>query len=457
MLLCGIVNELKNSIGDSDLLSFFFCQAADARINNTSAVLRGLIYPLVDQQPSLISYIRKQYDTKRKQIFEDVNNWWPLSEIFTNILEDPNLLNIYLIIDALDECIRDLEKLLELIVQKSSAYSRVKWVVSSRNWPTIGEHLDTAIRKISLRLELNERSISAAVGMYIQHEVDRLANQKKYDDKTRDVVLHHLSSNANDMFLWVALVCQELGKIPRSYTPLPTLKAFPPGLDSFYARMMEQICNSEGADLCKRIVAVISVVYRPIILDELTSIVNVPEGVSDTHESLADIIGLCGSFLTLRGCSIYFVHQSAKDFLLGKSCDKIFPSAMENIYYSIFSVSLQVMSGKLRRDIYGLDFPGFPIAKFRQPKPDPLATTRYSCVYWVDHLRDCGTSTSANGDLQDGGSVDRFFRQSCLHWLEALSLLRNMSEGILSMATLERLLQVRSDQLCHLRAVLILL
>jgi len=37
MLLCGIINELK-AASDSSLLSFFFCQATDAGINNATAV-----------------------------------------------------------------------------------------------------------------------------------------------------------------------------------------------------------------------------------------------------------------------------------------------------------------------------------------------------------------------------------------------------------------------------------
>ena len=91
-----------------------------------------------------------------------------LSEIFTNVLEDANLQNTYLIIDALDECITDRNCLLDLVVQKSSAYSRVKWIVSSRNWPDIEEKLDTATQKVKLQLELNEKSISTAVSIYIE-------------------------------------------------------------------------------------------------------------------------------------------------------------------------------------------------------------------------------------------------------------------------------------------------
>ena len=115
----------------------------------------------------------------------DVNAWVALSEIFANILQDPNLKSTFLIIDALDECASDLPKLLNLIVEKSSESPHVKWVVSSRNWPNIEEQLETAGQKVRLCLELNEKSISAAVSIYIRQKVDRLARLKKYDMTTK--------------------------------------------------------------------------------------------------------------------------------------------------------------------------------------------------------------------------------------------------------------------------------
>jgi len=134
MLLYGIVNELKKSMAKTNTLSYFFCQATDSRINNVTAVLRSLVYLLVDQQPSLISYIRTKYDHAGKTLFEDANVWVTLSEISTNILQDPSLNTTYLMIDALDECVTDLPKLLRFIAQQSTVSSRLKWAASSRNW-----------------------------------------------------------------------------------------------------------------------------------------------------------------------------------------------------------------------------------------------------------------------------------------------------------------------------------
>lgn len=444
MLLCGIIDELKKSVGDTHLVAFFFCQAADLRLNSATAVLRGLIYLLVDQLPSLCGHVLKRYDSAGSRLFEDVNTWVALSDILTNVLEDPRLPNSYLIVDALDECVTDLHLLLDFIVKQSSRSSRVKWIVSSRNWPSIEEHLDLAAQKVMLRLELNEESVSSAVGKYISFKVGHLTQLKKYDTKTRDAVQRHLSLNANGTFLWVALVCQELAKSP-AWKTQKKLTVFPPGLDALYRRMMDQMCNfedGEDATLCKDILAIVSVVYRPITLDELVALVEALDDVRGNYEALTDIVGLCGSFLTLRERTVFFVHQSAKDFLLKEAGSDIFPLGIQHVHHSIFSQSLQVLSRTLCRDMYDLRAPGFPIEKVQIPDPDPLAAVRYSCTSWGTHLGDCNPTENAKEDLQDGGSIDTFLREKYLYWLEALSLLKNTSEGVASMLRIESLLQV---------------
>jgi hypothetical protein len=443
MLLCGIIDELNKSVNETVLLSYFFCQATDSRINNATAVLRSLIYLLIDQRPSLVSHVRKKYDQAGKSLFEDTNTWVALSEIFTNILQDPSLDITYLIIDALDECVADLPKLLDFIAQQSTVSSRVKWIVSSRNWPDIEELLDRVGQKVRLCLELNAESVSTAVSIYIQHKVLQLAKLKKYDDKTRLAVLQYLISNANDTFLWVALVCQNLAEIPRRKT-LAKLNTLPPGLDSLYQRMMEQICNSEEADLCKQILASTTIAYRPITLEELIPLVGMLEYTIDDPESLREVVSLCGSFLTIQEEVVYFVHQSAKDYLFVKAVDTIFPSGLEEAHHKMLLRSLQILSKTLRRDMYSLCALGYPIEQVKQPEPDPLAASRYACIYWVDHLCDWKSNcrVQESRDLQDGGTVEVFMREKHLYWLEALSLCRSMSAGVLSMARFQASLSV---------------
>jgi hypothetical protein len=456
MLLCGIINELKKSIPKSTLLSYFFCQATDSRINNATAVLRGLIYLLVDKQPSLISHVQKKYEQAGKALFEDANAWVALCEIFANILQDPKLNSTCLIVDALDECAVGLPKLLDLIVQTSSISPRIKWIVSSRNWPSIEKSLNKAIQKASLHLELNEKSVSAAVNTYIQSKVDYLATQNEYDNDARGAVQRYLLANASGTFLWVALVCQELANIS-GWEVEEMLPAFPPGLDAVYMRMMKQISISRAAKRCNSILAVVSTVYRPITLDELPSFVDMPPRSSSNYKALAEIIGLCGSFLTLRERTISFVHQSARDFLIKEASNDIFPSGTDDINHAIFSRSLQVMSRTLGRDVYSLRTAGISIDQVKQPDPDPLAAARYSCQYWISHLLDCHTSEDKIRNLQDGGSIYSFLCRSFLYWLEALSLMKSLLDGIVMIKKLKNV-QVCFFVLVHyvIKAILLI-
>jgi hypothetical protein len=446
MLLCGIIDELQKMIATTVSVSYFFCQATDSRINSATAVLRGLLYLLVSQQPALISHVRKKHDHAGKSMFEDANAWVTLTEIFADVLQDLGSSTTYLVVDALDECVTDLPKLLDFVVKQSSASSRVKWIVSSRNWPGIEEQLEQAGHKVRLSLELNSESVSAAVSVFIEQKVLQLTEQKKYDEQTRDAVLKHLTSNANDTFLWVALVCQNLQATAKRNV-LKKLSSFPPGLDALYERMMQQISKSDDAELCQQLLALIALVYRPITLRELVALAEQLEDIADESE-LQEIIGLCGSFLTLQGETIYFVHQSAKDFLSTKAGREVFPSGTEAAHHAIFDRSLQAMSKTLRRDVYCLQELGFSIEDVEQQDPDPLALTRYSCVYWVDHLcqSDPVCSAAYKQDIQDEGTVHTFLKRSYLHWLEALSLCRSMANGVLSMAKLQSLVRVSTRE-----------
>ncbi|KAL3607787.1 Vegetative incompatibility protein HET-E-1 [Fusarium poae] len=47
MLLAGIIDELVTEPENFGQVAYFFCQETDSRINNATAVLRGLIYMIV--------------------------------------------------------------------------------------------------------------------------------------------------------------------------------------------------------------------------------------------------------------------------------------------------------------------------------------------------------------------------------------------------------------------------
>ncbi|KAL0929681.1 Vegetative incompatibility protein HET-E-1-like protein 15 [Colletotrichum truncatum] len=453
MLLCGIIDELEATRApQGNLLTYFFCQATDERLNNATGVLRGLIFMLLDQEPSLLSHMKTKYEQGGKALFQDVNAWQAMSEIFMNMLHDSKLQGVCLLIDALDECSMGLEQLLKLIIKASQSTS-AKWLVSSRNWLQIEEQLCTVAQRLSL--EVNADSVVTAVESYITSKISRLRKLKRYRDDTASEVYQYLSANADGTFLWVALVCQELEKTPR-WKALEKVKSFPPGLDAFYVRMMQQIDREEDANLCRQILALVVTTYRPLSLAESTTLIEEFHNLADDPESLQDIISSnCGSFLAIRKDIIYFVHQSAKDFLLNKAYPaflQILPSGITHQHQIILSKSLDVLSKTLRRDIYNLRAPGSCIEDISPPDPDPLASLKYSSTYWVDHLQHANPAdNSTRSKLWDNSSVYNFLKCHYLHWLESQSLLQAIPQAIAAIHKLQSLVAgTREEQLADL-------
>jgi hypothetical protein len=451
MLLCGATDGLAKS--SSNNLSFFFCQGTNLDLNNATAVLRGLLYLLVSQQPSLASHLRKKYDQAGRSLFEDTNAWIAVSEIFTSVILDPDLQKTYLVIDALDECIADLPKLLDLIIRTSSLSNCIKWLLSSRNELHIEQRLKSidAQARLSLELKQNAEQVARAVDVYID---EKLSYVDSLEDATlRSRVREVLRQKANGTFLWVALVVQELEK-PESWDPLEVVEEAPVGLYQLYDRMADQIQQlaKRNSEMCHLLLSTVSVAYRPLHLAELGSLCKLRGQVSTLTKNTRTLVALCGSFLTVRDDQVYLIHQSAKDYLSDEARAAVFGHKGE-VHYNLFSQSLKLMTSTLKRDMYGLRAPGCLINVVTTPATDPLATARYSCVYWIDHLYKSTFDKSArcNKDLQDSGAVHAFLQASYLYWLEALSLCKSMSKGVALMAELKAIIDVMSGVLLYIQ------
>ncbi|RDW57291.1 hypothetical protein BP5796_12741 [Coleophoma crateriformis] len=440
MLAIGIINELNklNSTSNSSLLSFFLCQGTDAQLRNASAVLRGLIYQLIVKNNCLISHLQAQYSLAGPRLFEGHNTFAALSSILEEILRDRRLKTTYLIVDALDECEEELPRLLDLMSKTASTLSaRVKWLVTSRNRHDIETRLAQKNADVRLSLEVNADLVSHAIGFYIDDKVNQLVSIK-HDQAIRDEVRNTMRHKADGTFLWVSLVFTELQQAQK-YDILEILEEVPKELTPLYNRMISHIRQLKRRDsvFCRNVLSTAILAYRPLHLLELRTLAGLKNNISDIDQER--IINLCGSFLTVRDKHVYLIHQSAKDYLTTNASAEIFPDGPGLIHYHMFSNSLTALSQTLRRDIYNIENPRVLVDEVKTPNPDPLALVRYSCTFWVDHLRDCD-SPQKQIILLNNEDVHKFLQKHFLHWLEALSLIRKISEGILAITSLEQIL-----------------
>jgi hypothetical protein len=298
------------------LLTYFFCQSTRPELNTSASVLRGLMYLLVAQRPQLVQHVQEKYKAAGKQLFNGYNGIYSLRSILSDMLNDASLPPTYLLVDALDECTSGLSELLRIIADASlGRRSRVKWLVTSRNIPEIERYLqpDSAGAKVSL--EVKESHVSRAVAAFVDYKVEWLATVQKYDRGLQAEVQQQLRDKAEGTFLWVSLVCKELEKVPL-YRTREVLQALPPGLDPLYERMMAQIIAQDArtAGYCRDIIQSITLPFRPLQLEELAVAAGLPTDQFGNVHAVADLVGRCGSFLTVREGVVSFIHLSAKDY-----------------------------------------------------------------------------------------------------------------------------------------------
>ncbi len=439
MLLMGMIRELSSQPATlAPHVSHFFCQGTDKTLNSATATLRSLVWLLLVQQPHLISHLRSKHENAGSSLFEGTGAFIALSNAFKSMLKDPHLSPVYFIVDALDECEQDLTGFIQLISDSLDLSNKVRWLVSSR--PSVELRTPDTARSL---VELDAQKLKDPVNAYINHKLEAFKGKPGYTKQVLDDVSAEVLERAENTFLWVWFVFKELGKTNKfgklllnGKDALGKTKEFPAGLSDLYGHIMDMIDGGQVGypHYCKNVLAAATLALRPLTLSELAILADLPLDMPQT------IVEDCGSFLTVNEETVNLIHQSAKDYLVNNFMSKLQPAGVGQGHADIGRRSIDAMTSKLNRNMYNLSLVPKP-ENMRPPNPDPLVSIRYSCVYWADHL--CfqnGKNPEHRRELTDEGAIWSFFEKHFLHWLEAISLLGSLSEGIIAISKLHTLL-----------------
>jgi len=91
------------------------------------------------------------------------------------------------------------------------------------------------------------------------------------------------------------------------------------------------------------------------------------------------------------------------------------------------------MSKFLKQDVCDVGRPGALVADVESSQMEQClpSEVQYACLYWIQHLQKSGAQLSENDQ------VHQFLQVHILHWLEALSWMGRLSEGIHAITSLE--------------------
>ena len=330
MLSSFLVEELAHLAECSShmTLAYYFCDDKDEKRRTATAILRGILLQLLRQRPSLFKHIQSQFAMSRDSLFSNFHALW---SILVSIVQDPEAGEVCCLIDALDECDREsrqlfLDNLTKLFCSQQSKRTFVKFVVASRLENDIEESLSTvspAIRNI----QIDSGKVNKDLSKFIDVKVDELSTRKKYRSDTRQMIKHALTEKAGGTFLYVSLVLDDLKTTKTTLQVRQRLQKLPPTLNNVYDRILGNI-DADCVEVAKLILGWVAVARRPLTVGELAMVLTLgteewkgntvpPEDVLD---ELKDGFKCCEPLICVDTAAnaINLVHQSAKDYLLGR-------------------------------------------------------------------------------------------------------------------------------------------
>lgn len=246
-----LVEALTTKIEKSDdaMLAYFFFDDKTEDRKTPAAMLRSIIWQLLLQKEELFQHIELYFDRQNNNLasnkpFED---FWILWEILINMLQDKRTGEIFILIDAVDECEQSTRE--NLLIRLRELFDEdltqgVKFLVTYR--PGVDD-IEYELCDIGTHLVLEESNeVNIDLSRYIGVKTDDLARRRKYSDGLKNEVKNALGNQARGTFLWVSLMLSELRYVPNHHVS-NKLKDLPKGLDQTYAMILNRISETEDA------------------------------------------------------------------------------------------------------------------------------------------------------------------------------------------------------------------
>lgn len=185
----------------------------------------------------------------------------------------------------------------------------------------------------------------------------------------------------------------------------------------------------------RNVLGSIVVLFSPLSIQSLRELLHCDiHHISQTLQSLHAILDIPESLTDI----LHLHHPSFRDFLLSKDrCGDFWVDERET-HHILAAKCIHLMSQTLKKDICGLHAPGYQATQVKSSRIQRClpAEVQYACLYWIQHLQRSGNKA------YDGKEAHRFLQAHLLHWLEALSLMGKISEGILAISFLQKLILV---------------
>ncbi|KAL9576092.1 MAG: hypothetical protein Q9212_007392, partial [Teloschistes hypoglaucus] len=454
-----------------DLGASFFFKRGEGDRGSASRFFPTITRELVLKVPRLDTFVAERI-TQDPSIFDkalgeqsDKLIYQPLHQVALTTVGSPTFI---VVVDALDECDRenDVKAIIDLWSRLAHLTTvRLKLFLTSR--PELPIQL--GFKSISATVHQDMVLQDAVPQATIQHDIlvflgdafEKIRNSYNLDPLSGTLLdrdwpgtrtLEALVDMAVPLFIVAATVCRFVGDSdwnPRER--LSTVLHFPgigkleqmaqtylPVLNQLSARSKNLHDKNKLYEEFRIIVGSIVSLAEPLSIQSLAVLLNTsPDTIALRLRPLHSVLRIPSDSVT----PIRTLHLSFNEFLLSDQL-QLEPFGVDGqaTHRMLLSKCLQLLSGHggLQENLCKLEYPG----KLRREIDQATINDRlsagfqYACRYWIQHVE------RGKVEIHDQDDVHVFLQEHFLHWLEAMSLMNRLAEGIEQIRVLQSLVAV---------------
>ncbi|KAJ5710634.1 hypothetical protein N7488_004790 [Penicillium malachiteum] len=366
-------------------------------------------------------------------------------------------LNLIVIVDALDECRAesDVSEIFRLIagIEKLNSI-RLRFFFTRR--PEIyvvrfprqffqGRFLEMNLEKVMMPVDHLPLWLKNDIILFLEHDLTAISRHHGFNDKwPAQRQIQDLARKSDGLFIFAATACRFLAgprlrgdeiKKRMSKILADKIEGDSPQqrLDSMYRNilhhaLLEDALDDEKESRCdffRQVVGSIVTLFDPLSTMALSDLLSQnSDTVLENLEALSSVLSLGEG----KNSRIQLLHLSFRDFMLDKSrCGQEFWISETETHRILLSYWLDTLNNKLQNTLCQLsDFSTLKenLSAMQVAGAIPLHL-QYACRFWVSHL------LNSNQDVPcDVSPVYIFLEMHFLHWVEALSLMGHLGDGV---------------------------
>ena len=387
--------QLSSNDSDTTAVIYYFFDFNDPAKQRFDNLIPSLVQQLAVRDAQAQSVLERLYDRHESGSSRPPTDQF--LETFRDMLQTGRSEQVYLIIDALDEC-SSVEDLLENVLRRIILWRLPKLHILTTS--RLNKEIQMSFDELSvLHLPIQSSVVDNDIKTFVTKQMLRDRWWNKWTNAIRQEVIDSLTQKANGMFRWAVCQLQELRKSINVKMLRRLLSGLPRTLDDTYKRILGNV-DSEYTEYAIRLFPWLCFTLRPSTLEEVNEMLATKPSTEYTideeefFDDPYDLQQICFSLLTITSEPLphltssaqeitlspvlRLAHYSVKEFLLSDRLSgpiATFKVAEADAHAMITEICIKALLRLNDLDPYSLE----------SLATRPLA--QYAARYWFEHFR----------------------------------------------------------------------